>query len=839
MNPKHLILLLAGSLMTGVLVAYDLKTPELTPVKFETAGKHAALPLVSGGKLNFAIAADLQAENRMSGKNRTEKSIAPAIRILSEAIEKCTGVQPRVIDVKDAAKEKYLIVVGDCSLARENGVDVSKLPPQGFAVKTFDRGVIIAGSDSSLIAGYNMKPLEGRGSSTGTKYGAYDFAERFLGVRYYFPGEYGTLWPKITELAVQPASYTDAPYFDTRGGQFYLGNTIHSAESKKFWEPYLGKLTVEDVRFWDRWRMGSTLPSGGTHCPRPEWIAKAYPERLRTIFYTSPSGNFWYNPKAHIGNYFDVVNLEFADLLFESLKKYYDSNGKIDEGGYRDQGCNTTYFSFGMCDTLMTDPEVVNNPTVRRLGLMTEKDMARGTNAGMANIYARFHQYLANRIAKEYPGMKLYIMAYYNVQYAGTDPRWQLPANTEVNLCLGGLPNKVHNAAQRADMLKIAREWYESLGKRPIQKLWLYSGTNPFVLAVNGEFVGDIPKMFGKYLGRTSLFHDHCETEPGVTWFFYPSYYAAYRSMWNPDWNAAKAIDSHWDAFYGKETGKYLREFHQLLRECYRKYALDSESSQNSVLYPAAELAKMEKLLKLAKASVKPGSIEEKRLNLFLAPWPKAIASIRNQLSYERPVHGVYQLLGSEKVTLDGKGDEAFWAKVKPMPLIDPKGSGAKPKYPASLKLAWDKTGIYGLFQTPYAPAADKNKDLWFNDSYEILFSPGLKKEVEYQFAFDPLKNCFFGTQRHLPIPQPFDSNWKVKGFQLESRYDSKGWTAEFYIPFSVFEGGAPQVYDSWFCNVVRNKMGGEKEYSGTSMTLGNNHNMSMFGIIKFSGKGE
>ena len=193
-----------------------------------------------------------------------------------------------------------------------------------------------------------------------------------------------------------------------------------------------------------------------------------------------------------------ILNLEFADLLFESLKKYYDSNGKIDEGGYRDQGCNTTYFSFGMCDTLMTDPEVVNNPTVRRLGLMTEKDMARGTNAGMANIYARFHQYLANRIAKEYPGMKLYIMAYYNVQYAGTEPRWQLPANTEVNLCLGGLPNKVHNAAQRADMLKIAREWYESLGNRPIQKLWLYSGTNPFVLAVNGEFVGDIPKMFAR-----------------------------------------------------------------------------------------------------------------------------------------------------------------------------------------------------------------------------------------------------------------------------------------------------------------------------------------------------
>ena len=37
MNPKHLILLLAGSLMTGVLGAYDLKTPELTIFRRKTA----------------------------------------------------------------------------------------------------------------------------------------------------------------------------------------------------------------------------------------------------------------------------------------------------------------------------------------------------------------------------------------------------------------------------------------------------------------------------------------------------------------------------------------------------------------------------------------------------------------------------------------------------------------------------------------------------------------------------------------------------------------------------------------------------------------------------------
>lgn len=834
--PKTLLYLgiLGG---TFSMEAYDVQNRALTPVEFGKAPEHAPVPLVKDGKPDFVIVTDKEAENRMRGKNKTEKSIAPAIGILQEAFEKCTGVKPEVVDVKDAAKYPRMIVAGDCSIARENGVDVSKLPPQGLAVKTFPKGIILAGNDSSLTDGYNSKPLEGRGSSTGTKYAAYDFAERFLGVRYFFPGEYGTLWPKINDLTLTPVSYTDAPYFDTRGGQWYLGSqTTGTPDGKKFWEPYLGKLTVEDDHFYDRWRMGSTIPGGGSHCPRPERMAASYPDQLKTIFYTSPTGNFWYNPKAHIGNYYDVINLKFADLLFDSMKKYYDSNGKNDEGGFT--GMNRTYASFGMCDTLMPDTDVLNNPTVKQLGLMTPADIARGDNAGMSNIYARFHQYLAQRIQKELPGTKLYIMAYYNVQYAGSDPRWKLPPNTEVNLCLGALPNKTRNKEIMRDNVNIAREWYESLGNRPVQKLWLYQGTNPFIVAVSGEFVGDIPRIFGKYLGHTSLFFDHCINSPGNAWFHYPATYAAYRSMWNPKWDAEAGIDEHWEPFYGREAGNYLRQFHKLVKDCYLKYGVNAEKSQ-SLLYPMSDLTKMEELLDKAQKAVKPGTVEEKRMNLFCAPWPKAIQSMKNQISYERPVYPVYQLLRNEKVTLDGKADESFWNKARSMNLIDPKGSGEKPKYPASLKLAWDKNGIYGLFETTYGPVADKKKDLWANDNYEVILSPGMKREEEFQFVFDALGNQFLGTQRLLPIPQPFDSYWKAPGFRHVSTFDGKKWTAEFFIPFSVFKDvKVPAPYETWFCNVVRNKAD-PREYSGTSMTLGNNHNLNMFGILKFAGKGE
>ena len=820
------------------LEAYDVRNKALVPVEFQRAPEHAPVPLVENGKPTFVIVTDKEAETRLHGKNKTAKSIAPAIEVLQEAFEKCTGTKPEVADVKDAAKYSRMIVVGDCSIAKENGVDVSKLLPQELEIKTFPQGIILAGNDSSLIEGYNMKPLEARGSSMGTNYAAYDFVERFLGVRYFFPGEFGTLWPKITELTIAPVHYTDHPRFDTRSGNFYLGDSIRTDASKKFWEPYMGKLRDEDRYFYRHWRMGQTIPGAGVHCPRPERLAQAYPDKLKTIFYTSPAGNFWYNSKQHIGNYFDVVNLEFADLLFDSMKKFYDSNGKIDEGAYQNHGCNLTYASFGMCDTLMPDTDVIHHPVVKKLQLMTPADLARGERAGMANIYARFHQYLAGRFQKELPGIKLYIMAYYNALYAGTDPRWKLPPNTEVNLCLGDLPTKTRNEKLMEENVQIAKEWYDSLGGRPIQKLWLYDvRDNAFVKAVAGEFVGDIPKIFGKYLGRTSLFYDHNCNGPGNIWFYYTSAYCAYRSMWNPEWDAEAGIDEHWEPFYGKEAGGYLRQFHKLVKDCYLKYSVPQ--TDKNPIYPVPELVKMEKLLAQAQAAIQPGTVEEQRFKLFSAPWPKAIQAMKNQISYERPVHLVYQLLRDEQVTIDGQGLEAFWEKVKAMPFMDPKGSSDKPKYPVSVKLAWDKTGIYGLLETPYAPKAETKNDVWKNCNYELFFSPGMKRENEYQFAFDALKNLFLGTQRHLPIPQPFDSYWKAPGFKFESVYDSQKWTVELFIPFSVFNADVPNPYDIWFCNVVCNKNSEPKEYSGTSMTLGNNHNMTMYGMIKFAGKGD
>ncbi|HNX05890.1 MAG TPA: hypothetical protein PKI32_10340, partial [Opitutales bacterium] len=92
---------------------------------------------------------------------------------------------------------------------------------------------------------------------------------------------------------------------------------------------------------------------------------------------------------------------------------------------------------------------------------------------------------------------------------------------------------------------------------------------------------------------------------------------------------------------------------------------------------------------------------------------------------------------------------------------------------------------------------------------------------------------------RFLPIPQAPDASYRAKGFNHKSNVLAKGWNSEFFVPWSVFDEGAPKVYDQWNANVVHNKYGAKRETCGNSFTLGINGNREMFGILRFTGRGD
>ncbi len=823
---------LLGLAMT--LHGYDLRTKALTPIAFEKPSSHAPFKLVDNGELQFVIVTDKNVEKNP----RTAKSIAPAVAVIQEAFEKCTGKKPEILDVSEAEKiKKYpaKLIVGDNAVTRANGIQVLTLPKQGFAIKSIPDGLIIAGYDSSLIEDYNADVLDKRGACLGTQYGAYDFVERFLGVRYFFPGEYGTHWPKIRDLTISPVHYTDYPRFDKRGTTYYFWLSFSTPQMLRKWEANMGKLKLKDSSFAARWRIGHANPLAGSHCPHPGILAQAYPDKLKTIFYTTPSGRFCYTAKQHTGNIFNVLDLAFADLLMEVYKAFYRSGGQRDVGV--GDWCSNSAVSFGICDTYLRTVDVIGHPTVRNLNLITSADLRRGDDAAMANVYGRFYQYLGRRLEKELPGKKLYILAYYNSSFPSLDPRWRLPDNVEVNLCDFRLPIQVYNKKAMEKTVRLFREWYEALGNRPVQMVWLYNPRlDRMARAVAGEFVGEVPKILGKYLGREGQMYFDLDGVDDM-WNHYYSMYAACRSQWNPDWDVEAGIDEHWSLFYGDEAGACLKEFHKILKRNVIQYYSTHDSQPG--LYPPEELNRMETLLKQAEKALRPGSVEMHRFKLLAEPWPGIFESQRVRLSYERPVYLVHRLLPNEQITVNGKPSEGVWERIASIPLFDPRGSQSPLKFPVDVKLAYDENGIYGLMRTSGKPKCIQQQSLWNNDNFELFFSPGVQRQTLYQIAFDAIGQQYSSFQRLLPIPQPVDLEWKPAGFKLENQVPESSWTVEFFLPFAALGVDPSPPYSCWYFNVVRNRRSEPQEYSGSSLTLGINNNLNQFGLLKFAGKGD
>ena len=198
----------------------------------------------------------------------------------------------------------------------------------------------------------------------------------------------------------------------------------------------------------------------------------------------------------------------------------------------------------------------------------------------------------------------------------------------------------------------------------------------------------------------------------------------------------------------------------------------------------------------------------------------------------------MHRLLPDEAPKLDGVPDEAFWANVPAVPLMD-KFSGEPGQTGGSLKLAWDGLGLYAAFSTD-AGAPKTGGDLWANDTLEFFISRGLGKEVLHQLAFDADGAEYSSQHRLLPIPQPIDRQWTARGRVYKAAMSVGGWTAELFIPFSAIEGGPPKVYDNWNFNFVHTRRDRTPNVIASSSLTGIAHNnLAMYGMLRFVGKGD
>ena len=219
-----------------------------------------------------------------------------------------------------------------------------------------------------------------------------------------------------------------------------------------------------------------------------------------------------------------------------------------------------------------------------------------------------------------------------------------------------------------------------------------------------------------------------------------------------------------------------------------------------------------------------------------------AFAQQRVRASYTPPVYAAAKLSADETIVVDGVADAA-WGKADAMPLVNPTDPTKKTDWPTTVRMRWDGKGLYLLATADWEALVTPDEDIWKeNDMIELLFCPGLGKEVAYQFAWDFSSRLSAKYQRFLPIVQPANTNWKPAGVTSKATYGGGKWTFEAFVPFSAVEDvGTPKVGDAWNVNVVRDKSAKglaafrTLDSVSSSFTMGNNHRREMFGIIRFA----
>ena len=588
-----LLLLAAGT------AAANLQNPALHPVKPLAMPVHAPVSLVKAGEPQFVIVWDSQAETN-APYGLVNRPIRDAVRTLRRAFYFCTGRDVPVADV--SAREKYaghpLILVGKSVLTDALGIRPAALPPEGFVVSTFSNGVAIVGNDSSIDPDFpKVTPLLKLGPRRATVWGAYDFLERFMGCRYYYPGPDGAVRPACTNLVMAPCAYTDAPRFRNRGGtpggRAFLSRTVE--------RELMGSHLAD---YWAASRVAQTEPYHSMHSPVPQDWAAAHSNLISEAFMRNLRGHVFFNPTNHYKNYFNVTSLTFADELAKSHKAFFDSQGTVRQGLYYD---NERYCVFGQCDSFCPLHVMLSNEVVKREGLITAEHLALGPTAWYADVYGRFYQRLALRLQELLPGKKLIVLPYGGCVYPPLLPQYRrLPDNVEVGVCLAKMPRFIRNPEARRVSVDILRRWQAALGGRPVRQIWTYNaGTTCFEQAVANEFLPEMIAAFGDLLGdvginvETSIFPSPAP-DVSVALHFYYETYCALRAQWaGAAFNAEEALDEHWRLFYGEAGGALLRQLHRTLKEAF--LAVSVREARSGSIYPPAVLDAIERDLTAAR----------------------------------------------------------------------------------------------------------------------------------------------------------------------------------------------------------------------------------------------
>jgi len=467
---------------------------------------------------------------------------------LQKYLKKITGVDVPIVE-QDESGTSPVILLGQ--------------PKTNPAVQSFAGSILKdLPEDSLLIKTANDKLiLTGKGEQ-GVLYSVYTFLEKYVGCRWYAPGEEGELIPQLKSLELEDIENIESPAFPYRGMMAHRDNP----EEIVTWIDWMAKQKMNYFLIWlSNWQKVKEgimdevrkrgieleighhsffcwLPPGDYFADHPEYFClKDGKRRICPEGAESTAQANWYQPC--------TTNPEVARIITENIKAFIKDNPEVK---IIDLWPNDIpeWCECEKCvafDTQGNDEELLHKPIITRR-------------------YISFCNTVAEAIAKEFPDKRLSVIAYHTAVIPADD---MVPA-PNIDICFAPYDECYAHFLGEKDCKRNSffaenlQKWVQQSSRVYLYGYYLKSTWGQLPFPINGRIVEDM-----RYFKEIGMMGANTQAEL-ITWKTQGLIYYTYaKALWDSDVTLDEILDEYCAGFY-KDSASMMKKYFRRLEDAMR-----------------------------------------------------------------------------------------------------------------------------------------------------------------------------------------------------------------------------------------------------------------------------
>ena len=543
------------------------------------------------------------------------ESVRFAASEAGEFLSKSLGAEVPVVTAP--TEGRTALVLGRNAWADAAGVTTNGLKRDGYRIRSVWDRVYVVGIDDPK--GRVKKALEKGGIWSqnfehATVFGAYEFLERYAGVRFYFPGELGTVVPRKDRIEVPETDFTDAPDFTVRRYTHYTDGLWFEGNDRT----NDGCRREKNLNWW-RMRMETEYTPcchGQNKFKYMERFAKSHPE----YFLLLPDGRRHNSPKiTSPGHPGQICHTSAVwEEIYQDVKAYLTGQPASARGIPVDWGVNCQGRKY--VDIMPQDGMIKCSCAKCQAYYRTQHEDCWASALIWSNTVA-----VANRLTAEGVSGKVTMMAYSRCRTVPESVT--IPDNVEVMVAERG-PWTARDRKEHDRELAEIRAWTEKLGGR---KVWMWTYVNKHGARDIPGIITMTPRCIGRFHQEAApyVFGAYLESETDRFLFNYLNYYVFSKVCWRNDVDVDALLGEHYRLMFGAAADEMRR-----LYEAFEDIWLDRVAGEtyDTPLGPASRtptqrelftrvysqevLDDYDALLDAAERKVASGSLEARRIDL-------------------------------------------------------------------------------------------------------------------------------------------------------------------------------------------------------------------------------